>query len=133
MLSVRLMPGLVVCLFSAWLAQAQPPLYYNASSATLSLNTLDSVATNGTGQATLLTADGPGVNNVNRCTAMAVDGLNGMLFFVDVQSDELWSVKLDGSGLALVESGLTSYPVDLALDVLNRKIYYATRDRKSVV
>jgi hypothetical protein len=126
MLNLRLMPGLVVCLLSAWLAQAQPPLYYNASSATLSLNTLNSVATNGTGQATLFTADGPGVNNVNRCTAMAVDGLNGMLFFVDAQSYELWSVKLDGSGLALVESGLPNYPVDLALDVLNRKIYYAT-------
>lgn len=120
------MPGLVICLFSAWLAQAQQPLYYNTGSATLSLNTLDKVATNGTGQATLLTADGPGINNVNRCTAVAVDGLNNLLFFVDAQSGELWSVKLDGSGLALVESGLMNYPMDLALDVLNRKIYYTT-------
>jgi hypothetical protein len=57
---------------------------------------------------------------------MAVDGLSGKLFLVDAPANALWSVNLDGSGLTLVKAGLTTYPTDLALDVLNRQIYYTT-------
>jgi hypothetical protein len=97
-------------------------LYYNTSSATQAQNTLDTVATNGTGNTTLLAASG----SLSRCTSVAVDALNGKLFFIDGQSNALWSVNLNGSGLALVKSGLTNYPTDLALDVLNEKIYFTT-------
>jgi len=126
MLNLRLTLCLVVCLYLGRLAQAQQPIYYSASSATLSLNTLDRVSTNGTGGAILFTATGSDANKVNRCTALAVDGLNDKLFFVDGPSSALWSVNLDGSGLALVKSGLPNYPTGLALDVLNQKIYYGT-------
>lgn len=128
MLNLRLTLTLVLCLYAGRPALAQQPIYYSASSATLSLNTLDSAATNGSGRSVLFTATGSGANDVNRCTAVAVDGLNGKLFFVDAQSNTLWSINLNGSSssLALVKTGLPSYPTDLALDVLNRKIYYST-------
>jgi len=118
-----------VCLLAGGRAQAQavaPPLYYNTSSSTLSLNTLDSVATNGSGNAVLLTATGVDFNKVNRCTAVAVDGRNGRLFLIDGATSSLWSVNLNGSGLTLVKNGLASFPSDLALDVLNQKIYFTT-------
>ncbi len=57
---------------------------------------------------------------------MAVDGLNGRLFFIDGAASAIWSVNLNGSGLVLVKSGATNYPTDLALDVLRQKIYYTT-------
>jgi hypothetical protein len=57
---------------------------------------------------------------------LAVDGLNGKLFFVDDLTNALWSVNLNGSGLLQLKNGLTNFPTDLALDVLNKKIYYTT-------
>ena len=123
-------PGLTICLLLLCLlagrrTQAQL-IYYNTSSATTLLNTLDSVASNGTGKATLLTATGIDGNKLDRCTAVAVDAVNGKLFLLDGAANSLWSVNLDGSGLALVKNGLTRFPTDLALDVLNKKIYYTT-------
>jgi hypothetical protein len=112
---------LALCLLAGWPATAQP-IYYNTSSASQSLNTLDSVTANGSGNTTLFTASG----SVLRCTAMAVDSLSGKLFFLDGASNSLWSANLDGSDLTLVKSGLTGYPTDLALDVLNQKIYFTT-------
>jgi hypothetical protein len=109
-----------LCLLVGWRMSAQP-IYYNTSSANLSQNTLDSVTTNGS-QSTLFTA----FNTVTRCTAVAVDGLNDKLFLIDGAASAIWSVNLDGSNLTLVKSGLTSFPTDLALDVLNQKIYYTT-------
>ncbi len=117
---------LPVFLFVGGWTFAQQPIYYNSSSAALALNTLDSIATNGANRSILLGASGPILNGVSRCTAMAVDGLNGKLFFVDDLANALWSVNLDGTGLAQVEAGLPGFPTDIALDVLNRKIYYAT-------
>lgn len=115
----------VLCLLAGWPARTQP-VYYNTSSAIQSLNTLSSVSTSGSAMSMLFTATGAGSNNVSRCTAMAVDGLNGKLFFLDGVSNSLWSVNLDGSDLTLIRSGLTSFPNDLALDVLNQRIYYTT-------
>ena len=105
---------------------ASPPLYYNTSSANVLLNMLGSVATNGSGDAILIAATGVDGNKLNRCTAVAVDGLNGKLFLIDGAANAVWSVNLNGSGLTLVRSGLTNFPTDLALDVLNQKIYYTT-------
>jgi len=116
---------LVFCLLAGGRTQAQP-LYFNTSSSLLASNTLASVATNGTGKTTLLTARGVDLNKIDRCTAVAVDGLNGKLFLLDAETSALWSLNLDGSGLALVRSGLTNYPTDLALDVMNEQIYYTT-------
>lgn len=127
MSNMRLTLGcLALCLFAGWRMEAQQPLYYGTSSATLSLNTLDRVATNGGGNVVLFTATGVDFNKVNRCTAMAVDGLSGKLFCLDGTVNAIWSLNLDGTGLTLVKSGLTNYPTDLALDVLNQQIYYAT-------
>lgn len=97
-------------------------VYFNTSSASQPLNTLDSVGANGASAASLFTASG----SVLGCTAMAVDLLNGKLFFVDAGTDSLWSVNLNGSDLTPVKSGLTGYPTDLALDALNQRIYLAT-------
>jgi hypothetical protein len=116
---------LMFCLLADWRGQAGG-IYYNTSSSTLGQNTVDRVATNGSGQATLLTASGVDGNKLNRCTAVAVDGLNGKLFLLDGAGNSLWSANFDGSGLALIKSGLTNFPTDLALDVLNQKIYYTT-------
>jgi len=121
---------LAVGLFVVSLVATQPvqanissvPVYYNTSSATTNLNTLDRVGSNGGGQTTLFTASGSPVH----CTAMAVDGLNGKLFFIDATDKSIWSVNLDGTGLTLIQNGLTSYPTDLVLDVLNEQIYFTT-------
>ena len=126
MSNLRLTLGcLLLCLFAGWRIQAQP-IYYNTSSATLSANTLDSVATNGSGNTTLLTATGIDFNKINRCTSIAVDALSGKLFFIDGQANAIWSANIDGSSPALVKNGLTNFPTDLALDVLNRKIYFTS-------
>lgn len=97
-------------------------VFYNTSSAVQSSNRLYSVNTNGTGNTLRFTASG----SVARCSAMALDLLSSKLFFIDGPSNTIWSVNTDGSGLAAVRSGLTSQPTDLALDVLNQKIYFST-------
>lgn len=127
MLNPRLTLGcLVFCLFAGWRVQAQQPIYYCTSSANLTSNTLDNVAIYGSGNTTLFTATGIDFNKVNRCTAMAIDGSSGKLFFIDGFANALWSVNLDGSGLTQIATGLTNYPTDLALDVTNQKIYFTT-------
>jgi hypothetical protein len=130
MLNLRLpLVCLVLCLLAGRAelqAAASLPIYYSTSSSTPSANMLDSVATNGTGNTPLLSATGVGLNKINHCTAVAVDALNGKLFFIDGQSNAIWSVNLDGTGLVRVKNGLISYPTDLVLDVLNEKIYFTT-------
>jgi hypothetical protein len=116
---------LLLCLLAGWRAQAQA-IYYNGCSSVISQNTLDTVSTNGANRSTLFTATGPDQNRVFRCTALAVDDLNGKLFLLDGTAGALWSLNLNGSGLTRVISGLTNFPTDLALDVLNQEIYYTT-------
>lgn len=126
MFNLRLTLGcLMFCLLAGARVQAQP-IYFNTSSSVLSSNTLDSVATNGTGKATLLTATGVDFNHVNRCTSVAVDALNGKLFLADGLANAIFSANLDGTSPTLIKNGLTNFPTDLALDVLNQKIYYTT-------
>lgn len=127
MSNLRLTLGcLVFCVLACWRTEAEQPLYYGTSSTTLSLNTLDRVATDGSSNVVLLTATGVDFNKVNRCTAMAVDGLSSKLFCLDGTVNAIWSANLDGNGLKLVKAGLTNYPTDLALDVLNQQIFYTT-------
>lgn len=116
---------LMFCLLASWQGRAGA-IYYNTSSSTLVQNTLDRVATNGSGNTSLLTATGVDGNKLNRCTALAVDGFNGKLFLLDGAANSLWSANLDGSGLTLVKIGLTNFPTDLALDVQHQQIYYTT-------
>jgi hypothetical protein len=116
---------LVVCLLAGWQVRAQS-LFYNTSSTVLSQNTIKQAGTNGSNNSLLFTATGPGLNNVYRCTALALDAVNGQLFLLDGVSNALWSLSLSGGSLTLVESGLTNYPTDLALDVANKWIYYTT-------
>jgi len=111
----------ILCLSAVWQARAQA-IYYNTSSTIQSENTLAAVSTNGGSPTTLLTAAG----SLSRCTALAVDGVNGKLFLLDGPDGSLWSANLDGSGLALVEGGLTNFPTDLALDVQSQQIYFTT-------
>jgi len=113
--------SLTFCLLLSLPAAAQP-VYYNTSSSTPANNTLHSVATDGANDTILFTANG----SVSRCTAMAVDALDGKLFLVDAQSNAIWGVNLSGTSAVLIKSGLTSFPTDLALDVLNQRIYFTT-------
>ncbi|MCX6921987.1 MAG: hypothetical protein NT154_02020 [Verrucomicrobia bacterium] len=122
MFSLRSASGcLALCAFLGGQAVAQP-LYYNTSSATQSQNRLNSVATNGSANTVLFTAGGA----VSRCTSMAVDALNGKLFFIDGPSNSIWGADLNGAGPTLIKTGLNGYPTDLALDVLNQRIYFTT-------
>ncbi len=118
------------CLLAAGLliggqARAQV-IYYNTASSVLSQNTIARASTNDGGNSLLFTATGPGSNNVFRCTAMAVDALNGEMFLLDGVSNALWSLNLGGGSLNLIASGLTNYPTDLALDALNKEVYFTT-------
>jgi hypothetical protein len=117
---------LLGCLVVGWTAGGQVALFYGTSSATQASNTVQRVNGDGTGNTLLFAATGPGANGVSRCTAVAVDSRNGKVFLLDAGSNALWSVNLDGSGLALVKGQLTSAPLSVALDVVNRQIYYAT-------
>jgi len=105
---------------------AQSRLLYGTSSATQTNNTLQRVSANGSGNTLIFTATGTASNSVDRCTAIALDLLNGKIFVLDAGSNSLWSVNLDGSGLALVRSQLTNTPLSVALDVVNQRIYYAS-------
>ncbi|HXI70857.1 MAG TPA: hypothetical protein VNN22_10935 [Verrucomicrobiae bacterium] len=125
MLKLRITFALLFILLAGGRVVAQP-VYYNTSSSTVSLNTLDSVGTNGSPNTTLLTATGVDFNHINRCTSVAVDTLNGRLFLVDGLANAIFSANLNGTSPTLVKGGLTSFPTDLALDVLNQKIYFTT-------
>jgi len=125
MLKLRITFALLFILLAGGRVVAQP-VYYNTSSSTVSLNTLDSVGTNGSPNTTLLTATGVDFNHINRCTSVAVDTLNGRLFLVDGLANAIFSANINGTSPTLVKNGLTSFPTDLALDVLNQKIYFTT-------
>src|SRR5437868_4446893 len=114
---VLFLPGLLVCL------QAHT-IFYGTSSAAQVSNTVERVGANGSGNTLLLTATGS--PSLSRCTAVALDAWNGKVFLADGGGSSLWSVNLDGTGLALVKNGLVNFPGSLALDVLKEQIYYTT-------
>lgn len=119
--ATRVLVLLLLWLTAAGMAHSQS-VYYNTSSAVQSSNRLYSVNTNGTANTLRFTASGL----MARCSAMALDLLSGKFFIVDGVSNAIWSVNVDGTGLGIVRNGLTSQPTDLALDVLNQRIYFTT-------
>jgi hypothetical protein len=101
-------------------------LYYATSSASQDSNSVQHVTPGDAANTSIFTATGSGGNKVSRCTAIALDTSLQKVFLVDAGNQELWSMNLDGSGLNLVKAGLTNTPTDLALDMVNQKIYYTT-------
>lgn len=78
-------------------------IYFTTSSATLSSNSVQRVAYNGTGLTTLLSAS----NGVNRCTSLDLDLPNARIYFSDSATRSLWSINLAGGGLTLLSSSLS--------------------------
>jgi len=113
----------LACLAAAPLANAQSSLFYGTSSSSQTSNTVQRINSNGTGNTLLFTAPGGVTNGVGRCTAVALDFWNGKMFLLDAGSNALWSVNMDGSGLALVRNHLTNAPLGIGLDVFSQKIY----------
>ena len=116
----------LACLAAAPLANAQSSLFYGTSSSSQTSNTVQRINSNGTGNTLLFTAPGGVTNGVGRCTAVALDFWNGKMFLLDAGSNALWSVNMDGSGLALVRNHLTNAPLGIGLDVFSQKIYYSS-------
>jgi hypothetical protein len=111
----------IICLLGTALQAQRQTLYYGTSSTILASNTVQSVATDGTGNTVIFTASG----GVDRCTALAVDSLNGIIFLADGRSNKVWSLSLSGGSLTSIHS-VTSYVSSLALDTVNQQIYYTT-------
>jgi hypothetical protein len=101
-------------------------LFYATSSATLANNTIDYVAPSGASLGSVLAATGTNGNYVFRCTAIAVDASAQKVFLLDAQSQELWTMNLDGTGLTALTSVGPATPTDLALDTNHQQIYFST-------
>lgn len=100
-------------------------LLFNTSSANVTDNTIGHVTSSGVAPG--ITFTGPGLSGaVGRCTALALDPALQTVFFLDATNRAIWSINVNGSGLALVKSNLTATPVDLALDTAGQKIYFCT-------
>ena len=69
----------------------------------------------------LLAVESTGTS-VNYTTAAADSTMNSAMIG-NAGSNALWSVNLDGSGLALVRNHLTNAPLGIGLDVFSQKIY----------
>jgi hypothetical protein len=101
-------------------------IYFTTSSWIQSDNTIQRVSYSGDVSTVLVTAGGSSGNGVSRCTALALDLLHSLIFFSDAGTNALWSVTLGGDDLSSVAENLAAAPLDLALDVTNKLIYYAT-------
>ncbi len=115
---------LIICVVLAELRTQGQTLFYATSSATQTNNSVAQIAA-GTGNSAIFLATGSSGNNTSRCTAIAVDPSLDKVFLADAGSQALWSMNLDGTGLNLVQSGLSGTPTDLVLDTVNQKIYYS--------
>jgi hypothetical protein len=101
-------------------------IFYATSSATQADNTVAYVSPSGAPSGSILTAVGANGNTVFRCTAIALDSSAQMVFLLDAQGQEIWSMNLDGSGLTAVAAITPGTPIDLALDTVNQQIYFTT-------
>src|SRR5437899_1802550 len=117
--------SLVLWLLLGVSSKGQPSLVYGTSSSIQSSNTVQQLRP-GIGNTLLFTASGPAGNGVNRCAAVANDSFNGKIFLSDAGGNSLWSLNLNGSGLALVRSNANGAPLGVALDTLNQRLYYST-------
>jgi hypothetical protein len=98
-------------------------LFYATSSASSANNTVDYVSTIGSANGSIFAGDGYAPA---RCTAIALDSSAQRVFLLDAQDQEIWSMNLDGSGLALVANISTGTPTDIALDTVHQLIYFTT-------
>jgi hypothetical protein len=101
-------------------------IYYTTTSATLGSNRVQRMDYTGLNNTLLLTAGGIDGNGVQRCTALAVDPVNSLVFVADAGGSDIWSMSLTGANLAKVAGGLAGAPLDLAVDAPNQLLYYAT-------
>ena len=88
-------------------------IYYVTSSTVQGNNTLQRITYGGLNDVILLTATGG--SSVQRCTALDFDPVGEKLYLADAGAGALWSLNLDGSGLAGVEAGLVATPRHLGL------------------
>ncbi|MDB6053819.1 MAG: hypothetical protein JWN25_1342 [Verrucomicrobiales bacterium] len=114
----------LVCLLFVPSSHAQSPLFYNSSSATQLSNTVYRINPADASSNLLFTATVQ--SGVGRCTALALDSWNGAMFLLDAGNNSLWSLSLNGGGLALVRNQLGNTPLSVALNVFREKIYYTT-------
>jgi len=101
-------------------------IYYTTSSTTQGNNTVQEMDYTGLNNSLLFTAGGLNANGVLRCTALAVDTANSLIFVADAGGNAIWSMNLTGGNLSQVASGLSGVPLDLAVDTANQVIYFAT-------
>jgi len=79
----------------------------------------------GSNSTSLFIATGsPADNAVSRCTAIAVDVVNGKIFIADAGAGKIWSLSLTGGGLVALVTANNAVPTDLALDIANQQIYF---------
>ncbi len=99
-------------------------IYYATSSTVQGSNTVQVVDYIGLGNSLIFTA-GNG-NPVRRCTSIAYDPVNALIFVGDAGGNAIWSMNTRGANLTQVAGGLPGAPLDLAVDADNQLIYYVT-------
>ena len=104
-------------------------IYYTTSSTVPASNTVGRIGYSGPGITQLFNA-GAGAG-VQRCTALAVDTVNSLIFVADAGLDALWSMNLSGGNVALVAANLGAAPLDLAVDPANQLLYFVTSSATS--
>src|SRR6202000_2157366 len=100
-------------------------IYYTTSSSTQTNNAIWCMDYTGNNNTKLFAATG-GSAGVSRCTAIAVDVAASKIFFTDAGTLKVFSLNLDGTDLAVLANLITSTPVDLTLDTVNHRVYYAS-------
>lgn len=101
-------------------------IYYTTTSATLGSNKVQRMDYTGLNNTLLFTAGGIDGNGVQRCTALALDPVNSLIFVADAGARAIWSMNLTGGNLTKVAGGLAGAPLDLAVDPANQFLYYVT-------
>ena len=101
-------------------------IYYTTTSAALGTNQIRRMDYTGLNKTLLLTAGGIDGNGVQRCTALALDPVNSLIFVADAGASAIWSMSLTGGNLTKVAGGLVGAPLDLAVDPANQLVYYVT-------
>jgi hypothetical protein len=101
-------------------------IYYTTTSTTQGNNSVQRVDYTGLNNTLLFTASGIDGNGVRRCTSLALDPVNGLLFVGDAGINAIWSMSLTGGNLTKLVTGLAGAPLDLAVDPVNQVLYYTT-------
>jgi len=105
---------------------ANQKIYYTTTSLTQGNNTIQRVDYTGLNSTLIFAATGIDGNHVNRCTSLAVDPLNSLIFIGDAGTSSIWSMNLAGGNLTKLVGTLAGAPLDLAVDPVNQLLYYTT-------